>query len=128
MMSHVMGWAAGVTFALVGIGGPMWWLASSHDDAPEPETPQLPRMDDPSDAKDPQKKTEFATGGADDKTPEIKFDGAQAVKYVKELCDIGPRVSGSDGIKKQQELIEKHFKKLGATVTRQEFKAKQNSR
>jgi hypothetical protein len=31
-------------------------------------------------------------------------------------------------MKKQQALIEKHFKDLGATVTRQEFKAKQLSR
>ena len=31
-------------------------------------------------------------------------------------------------MKKQQELVEAHFKKLGATVTRQEFKARQKSR
>jgi hypothetical protein len=31
-------------------------------------------------------------------------------------------------MKKQQALIEKHFKDLGATVTRQEFKARQRSR
>jgi hypothetical protein len=31
-------------------------------------------------------------------------------------------------MKKQQELIEKHFKDLGALVTRQEFKARQRSR
>ena len=50
------------------------------------------------------------------------------MKYLKQLCDIGPRISGSEGMKKQQELIEKHFKDLGATVTRQEFKARQRSR
>jgi Zn-dependent M28 family amino/carboxypeptidase len=49
------------------------------------------------------------------------------MKYLKQLCDLGPRVSGSDGMKKQQELIEKHFTALGATVTRQEFKARQRS-
>jgi hypothetical protein len=128
-MSQVMGWTLGVTVALAGIGVPAWWLTTSwHADTPE--TPQLPTLktDAPSDPADPPKKTEFATGAADDKTPEIKFDGAQAVKYVKQLCDIGPRVSGTDGMKKQQELIETHFKKLGATVTRQEFKAKQKSR
>jgi len=30
-------------------------------------------------------------------------------------------------VKKQQEIVEKHFKDLGATVTRQEFKARQRS-
>lgn len=79
---------------------------------------------------DPQKKTEFA----EDAVPkvvvaaDVKFDAERSLKYLKQLCDIGPRISGSDGMKKQQELIEKHFKDLGATVTRQEFKAKQVSR
>ena len=50
------------------------------------------------------------------------------MKYLKQLCDIGPRVSGTDGMKKQQELITKHFEELGAKVTRQEFKARQQSR
>jgi glutaminyl-peptide cyclotransferase len=58
----------------------------------------------------------------------VKFDQERALKYLKQLCDIGPRISGSEGMKKQQELIEKHFKDLGATVTRQEFKARQRSR
>ena len=59
---------------------------------------------------------------------DVKFDSDRALKYLKQLCDIGPRVSGTPGMKKQQELIEKHFKGLGATVTRQEFKARQASR
>jgi hypothetical protein len=72
--------------------------------------------------------TEFATGEKDAKVAEVKFDPERALKYLKQLCDIGPRISGTDGMKKQQELIEAHFKKLGATVTRQEFKARQKSR
>ena len=123
-MSHAMGWTVGAVLAVVGVGVPVWWLTSSNP-GPEPEKPQLPTMDNPEEKPQP-KKTEFAAG--DDKVPDIKFDGARAVKYVKELCDIGPRISGSDGMKKQQELIEAHFKKLGATVTRQEFKARQKSR
>jgi hypothetical protein len=135
-MSQVMGWTVGVAVALVGIGGPVWWFTRSHHDAPEPETPHPPTMDTPADPKnppqpadsnDPPRKTEFATGAGDDKVTEIKFDGDRAVKYLKQLCDIGPRISGSEGMKKQQELIEAHFKKLGATVTRQEFKARQHS-
>ena len=75
------------------------------------------------------KMTEFATGAdAKDEPAGVKFDSDRALKYLKQLCDIGPRISASEGMKKQQELIEKHFKDLGATVTRQEFKAKQRSR
>jgi hypothetical protein len=125
-MSQVMGWAVGVALAAAGVGVPVWWLTTSRG-GPEPEEPQLPSMDSPARADDPPKKTEFATGGAGGKAADIKFDGDRALKYLKELCDIGPRVSGTPGMKKQQELIEAHFKKLGATVTRQEFKARQRS-
>jgi hypothetical protein len=125
-MSHALGWTAGIVLVAVGIGVPVWWVTSSHPAAPEPEKPQIPQMDAPDENPQP-KKTEFATGGADDKVAEIKFDGERALKYLKSLCDIGPRISGTEGMKKQQELIEAHFKKLGATVTRQEFKARQKS-
>ena len=124
-MSHAVGWTVGAVLAVAGVGVPMWWLTSSRPD-PDKQTPLLPEFKDPDD-KDPPKKTEFATGNKDEKAAGTKFDGAQAVKYVKQLCDIGPRISGTAGMKKQQELIEAHFKKLGATVTRQEFKARQNS-
>lgn len=67
--------------------------------------------------------------GRDPKKPEAKveFDGERAVKHVKELCDIGPRISGSDGMKKQIELLTKHFEGLGGKVSKQEFEAKQKS-
>ncbi len=76
------------------------------------------------------KKTEFAEDAtAKVVAPvDVKFDSERSLKYLKQLCDIGPRISGSDGMKKQQEIVEKHFKDLGATVTRQEFKARQVSR
>ncbi len=122
-MNQLMGWTIGVTIAVLGVGAPVWWLASR--DEPAPETPALPTMDTAMDQDDTPKKTDFATGVGDDKA--VAFDGDQAVKYVKELCAIGPRISGTDGMKKQQELIEAHFKKLGAAVTRQEFKERQRS-
>jgi hypothetical protein len=89
-----------------------------------------PHTNPAADAADPPKMTEFATGGADakDDIMGVKFDSDRALKYLKQLCDIGPRISASEGMKKQQELIEKHFKDLGAVVTRQEFKARQRSR
>lgn len=52
---------------------------------------------------------------------EIPFDGERAYGHLKEICDIGPRVSGTPGMDAQQALITKHFESLGATVRRQEF-------
>ncbi len=51
----------------------------------------------------------------------IPVDGKQAHKYLVALCEIGPRPSGSEGMKKQQELLEQHFKACGATVEYQRF-------
>ena len=120
-MSQVFRWALGAALA-VGAGAGCW---SANSTAPEQQKAELPTMDNPADEP---KKTEFGTGGADDKVVSAKFDGDRSIKYLKQLCDIGPRISATEGMKKQQELIEAHFKKLGATVTRQEFKAKQKSR
>ncbi len=78
----------------------------------------------------PTKKNEFAGDRAPAK-PELKaipVDGERALKYLKQLCDLGPRVSGTDGMARQQELVTKHFEGLGAKVARQEFRARQRSR
>lgn len=56
------------------------------------------------------------------------FDGDRAMKYLKELCDIGTRISGSEGMSKQQDLLVKHFEKHGGTVSKQVFEAKAKSR
>jgi glutaminyl-peptide cyclotransferase len=58
----------------------------------------------------------------------IPFDGERAMKYLKELCDIGPRISGTPGMAQQQKRVIEHFQKHGATVTRQEFTVRQRSR
>jgi glutaminyl-peptide cyclotransferase len=55
------------------------------------------------------------------------LDEKRILSYVKALCDIGPRISASAGMMKQQELLTKHFEAHGGKVTRQEFKAKQRS-
>lgn len=54
---------------------------------------------------------------------DIPFDGEHAYTYLKELCDLGPRPSGSKAMTSQQEKLEEHFKKLGATVEFQRFEA-----
>src|SRR3954451_5091995 len=55
------------------------------------------------------------------------FDADLALGYLRALCEIGPRVSGSEGMRKQQELLEKHFEKLGGKVEWQRFTARQRS-
>jgi glutaminyl-peptide cyclotransferase len=71
--------------------------------------------------RDPKKPDPKAEG-------KVTFDGERAAKHVKELCDLGPRVSGSDGMKKQIELLVKHFEEHGGKVTKQEFQATQKNR
>src|SRR5262245_9044975 len=49
------------------------------------------------------------------------------MKYLETVCKIGPRISGTEGMRKQQELIEKHFTDLGGKVSYQKFTARQRS-
>jgi hypothetical protein len=55
------------------------------------------------------------------KLEQIPFDGAQAYEYLKALCAIGPRPSGSPGMAAQQKLLVEHFRKLGGKVEFQRF-------
>ena len=52
---------------------------------------------------------------------DIPFDGARAYEYLKKLCAIGPRPSGSPGMKAQQKLLMEHFTRLGGEVELQRF-------
>jgi hypothetical protein len=58
----------------------------------------------------------------------IELDGKRALGYLKDICAIGPRMSGTAGMRKQQELLRKHFADLGGKIREQQFKARQNSR
>jgi glutaminyl-peptide cyclotransferase len=129
LMTHVFGWVLVAALVATGIAIPVWWISQTPQatSGPEPVPSRIP--DGSADEKSPPKLTEFATGSdAKDGVTEVKFDDARALKYLKQLCDLGPRMSGTETMKKQQDLIEKHCKDLGATVTRQEFKGKQLSR
>ena len=68
---------------------------------------------------------------AQDRDPEapapVPFDARRALSYLEAICKIGPRISGTPGMKKQQELIQKHFEARGAKVAYQRFTAKQES-
>ncbi len=55
---------------------------------------------------------------------DIPFDGARAYEYLKAICQIGPRVSGTEGMLRQQQLLTEHFTELGGQVTMQRFRAR----
>lgn len=57
----------------------------------------------------------------------VKINGDRAMGYLKAICVIGPRMSATPGMKKQQDLIREHFIKLGAEVKMQTFSGKQVS-
>ena len=49
------------------------------------------------------------------------LDAKRAFSYLVKICDLGSRTTGSDGMRKQQSMLEKHFTKLGATLVWQDF-------
>jgi glutaminyl-peptide cyclotransferase len=53
---------------------------------------------------------------------DIPFNGARAYEYLKQLCALGPRPSGSAGMEAQQKLLAEHFQKLGGVVEFQRFR------
>jgi glutaminyl-peptide cyclotransferase len=57
----------------------------------------------------------------------VPFEPKRAMSYLEKLCAIGPRISGTEGMTKQQELLTKHFEELGAKVELQKFTARQKS-
>jgi len=126
-MSQASGWLVGTLLATAGLPG---CHSRPPSDPPSAVSAAPGDGGTPGDPPPAPKTTEFATAGpaASHEVVPVKFDPDRALKYLRQLCDLGPRVSGTDGMKKQQELIEKHFRDLGATVTRQEFKARQRSR
>lgn len=50
---------------------------------------------------------------------QIPFDGAAAFAWIERMCAIGPRVMGTEGMKQQQAMLQKHFKSLGGKVLMQ---------
>jgi hypothetical protein len=55
--------------------------------------------------------------------PTNPLDARRAFEYLEAICAIGPRPSGSPGMKQQQELLRTHFEKLGGKVSMQKFRA-----
>ncbi len=67
----------------------------------------------------------------EDETPAavkaVPFEAKRSMEYLKDLCSIGTRISGSEGMSKQREILQKHFEKQGASVEWQKFEGKQPS-
>ena len=55
--------------------------------------------------------------------PVNPLDADRAYGYLKQICEIGPRPSGSRGMQRQQKMLVEFFTLLGATVTKQTFLA-----
>jgi hypothetical protein len=55
---------------------------------------------------------------------DIPFNGARAYGYLKEVCALGRRPSGSAGMHAQQQLLAAYFQKLGANVRWQKFRVR----
>lgn len=51
----------------------------------------------------------------------IPFDGKKAMEYLKAICAIGPRQSGSPGMLTQQKMLVDHFTSLKGRVSLQKF-------
>lgn len=119
MMHQLRQGLAGLLIGLAATSGLFWMLRASRA-APEPTASGL----NP-DAQAPK------SGFAEDRMPAAnvpQVDGEAALAHIKALCAIGPRVSGSNGMKRLQELVTKQFEAHGATVRRQEFTAAAASR
>ncbi|QDU94277.1 M28 family peptidase [Lignipirellula cremea] len=51
----------------------------------------------------------------------VPFDGKRAMEHLVAICAIGRRVSGTEGMQQQQQMLEKYFTDLGAQVEMQAF-------
>lgn len=59
--------------------------------------------------------------GADPIPPAERFDGRRAYAYLKQICALGARISGTEAMAQQQQLLEKHFTELGGQLEWQRF-------
>ena len=68
----------------------------------------------------------FDRGPGQTESPSIRaipaaYDSDRAFGYLQQLCDLGPRPSGSDAMVRQQQMLQKFFTNRGAAVTMQTF-------
>jgi glutaminyl-peptide cyclotransferase len=63
----------------------------------------------------------LAVGSAASARPANPLNGQRAYEYLTQICALGPRISGSEGMRRQQEMVKEHFEKLGGKVSLQRF-------
>ncbi len=102
-----------VIAAFLALGG--FQLLKTASGRAQPASPSKPARD------------AFAADRAPATASAISFDGQRAMGYLEAICKIGPRISGTDGMKQQQELVKKHFEARGAKVDLQRFSGRQLS-
>lgn len=51
----------------------------------------------------------------------VQFDARRAFGYLEEICDIGPRVSGTQGMLQQQQRLIQHFRQFDCELRAQKF-------
>lgn len=122
----------GIIAIFLGVGA-MLLILNNDSSKPSPKNNPFPEWNDKfvleslPDEEGKDKPSQFGADRFKDDVKPVPFDGKKAMKYLESICELGPRVSGTKQMKKQQELIKKHFEDLGAKVTFQSFDAKQNS-
>ncbi len=52
------------------------------------------------------------------------YNADRAMGYLVQLCDLGPRPSGTAAMQRQQQLLQKLFSEQGATVSMQTFEVR----
>ncbi len=54
----------------------------------------------------------------------IPFNGERAYQYLNQICELGPRPSGSPAMAAQQKMLVEHFQKQGGQVNLQQFRVR----
>jgi hypothetical protein len=91
--------------------------------------PQVPAAESPASTSEPRRNP-AAPAATSQAAPRRKpspsgnpLNAARAYGYLQEICAIGPRISGSPGMRQQLRLLREHFAKLGGNVRFQPFMA-----
>ncbi|TWT46795.1 M28 family peptidase [Botrimarina hoheduenensis] len=94
-------------------------------DKPPAATPAAPPGVTPSQAKrDPALPPTLTRVAMPSAEPTNPLDPARAKRYLEEVCALGNRMSGSPGMRAQQELLISHFEPHADQVERQTFKVR----
>jgi hypothetical protein len=86
-----------------------------------------PEQGDAEPARKHAPQSTFAADREGGEAQAVEFNGKRAMSYLEDLCKIGPRISGTEGMRKQQDLLIKHFEAHGGKVRKQTFTARQVS-